>query len=68
MSSGKPYEFIMSLTDKLGKYVGKWIAVVDDKIVAEGDNAREVYEEARRRYPNRELFIMKVPREAVMLL
>jgi len=68
MAAETPYEFIMSLGDQLGKYVDKWIVVVNNKIVAEGDDAKKTYEEARKKYPDRELFIMKVPKEAVMLL
>ncbi|MGH9876227.1 MAG: DUF5678 domain-containing protein [Nitrososphaerales archaeon] len=62
------YEYIMSISDELGDYVGQWIAVVDNEIVAKGDNAKDVYEKAKAKYPEREPFIMKVPKESIMLL
>lgn len=58
----------MSISEKLGEHVGEWIAVIDDKIIAHGENFKDVYEKARKEFPDREPFIMKVPKEAVMLL
>ncbi len=62
------YEYIMSISNELGNYLGKWIAVVDNEIVASGDNAKEVYDKAKVKYPEREPFIMKIPEESIMLL
>lgn len=62
------YEYIMSISKELGNYLGQWIAVVDNEIVASGENAKEVYERTKEKYPNREPFIMKIPKETVMLL
>jgi len=62
------YDFVLSLGDKLGEYVHQWIAVVDNEIIAKGRSAKEVYDEAKRRYPNKTPFIMKVPADEVMLL
>jgi len=60
------FEYIMSISEKLE--AGKWIAVVGDKIVATSDKSKEVFDEAKRQYPDREPFIMKVPDNRVMLL
>jgi len=62
------YEYIMSISDELGNYLGQWIAVVGEEIVATGESAKEVYEKAKEKYPDREPFIMKIPKETVMLL
>ena len=62
------YEYIMSISNKLGNYLGEWIAVVDNEIVASGESAKEVYQKAKEKYPKREPFIMKIPKETVMLL
>jgi len=61
------FECLFSMRD-LGKYVGKWIAVVDENIVASGDFGKEVFEKAKQECPNREPLIMKVPVSTVMLL
>lgn len=62
------YEYVMSISDELGQHLGDWIAVVGEEIVATGSTAKEVYDKAREKYPNKEPFIMKIPKETVMLL
>ncbi len=61
------FDAIMS-TLNLAEYIGKWIALVDSEIVSIGDNGKSVFLEARKKYPDREPFIMKVPRNEIMLL
>jgi len=62
------YEYVMSISDELGQHLGDWIAVVGEEIVASGSSAKEVYDKAKEKYPNKEPFIMKIPKETVMLL
>ena len=62
------YEYVMSISDQLGQHLGEWIAVVGEEIVATGETAKEVYDKAREKYPDKEPFIMKIPKETVMLL
>jgi len=62
------YEYVMSLGDKLGEYVDQWIAVVDNKIVAKGDNAKETFKKAKECHPTKVPFIMKAPQDKVMVL
>lgn len=66
MRSG--YEFVMSERAQLGEHLGKWIAVVGDGIVASGDDVKEVYKKSKSKYPEETPLIMKIPKEAVMLL
>jgi orotidine-5'-phosphate decarboxylase len=60
------FDYVMTISEKLES--GKWIAVVGKEVVAKGDEAKAVYEEARRKFPDREPFLMKVPSEAIMLM
>jgi len=60
------FEYVMSVSKTLE--AGKWIAVVGNEIVSKGDNGKEVFEEAKRKYPDREPFVMKVPADSVMLM
>jgi len=53
---------------RLGRHPGAWVAVVGNRIVAIGETAKEVYEKALRDYPRAEPFIMKLPKDRVMLL
>lgn len=62
------YEYAMPAHEQLGKYLGEWIAVVGDEIVAFGDDAKKVYRTSKAKYPDKTPFIMKIPKETVMLL
>lgn len=61
-------EFDYMMTISKGLESGKWIALVGKEMVAKGDDAKAVYDEAKSKYPDREPFIMKVPAESVMLM
>ena len=58
----------MKLSLELAKHIGKWIAIIDNKIVAVRDSGKEVFDEVERLYPDKEPFIMKVPKNENMLL
>jgi hypothetical protein len=60
------FDYVMSQSEKLES--GKWIAVVGNDIVAQGDDAKEVFDKAKDKHPEREPFIMKVPSDSIMLL
>jgi hypothetical protein len=68
MGMSNEYEHVLSMGDELGQYVHKWIAVVNSTVVAKGDDANQVYAEAKRAHPNKIPLIMKVPADEVMLL
>lgn len=61
------FECLLSMQD-LGKYVGKWIAIVDEKVVSTGNAGKEVFKEARQKHPASTPLILKVPSSTVMLL
>jgi hypothetical protein len=48
--------------------VGVWFAIVGKRVVAKGENAKEVYRKARAAFPGEEIFIARLPRNQVMLL
>lgn len=61
----KEFEFYIK-TD-LSKYKGKYIAIVEDKVVASGENAKEVFEEAKKKFPNKRPLIAKIPGEDTLI-
>ena len=67
MATKSEFEYIMSLGNKLGEYVDEWIAVADNKIVARGPDAKEVFEKAKQ-VSSKTPLIMKVPADKVMVL
>ena len=62
------YDYLMSAQNEIKDYVGLWIAIVDEKIVAKGDSASQVLKQVREEHPDREPFVTKVPKNKVMLL
>ena len=50
----------------LSKFKGMYI--VDGQVVEHGDDPREVYERAKRRFPSKEVVLWKVPREEALIL
>jgi len=61
-------EFDALMMLDIGQHVGRWIAVVGCEIVSVGDSGKEVFLEAKKKYPDKEPFVMKVPRDEIMLL
>jgi hypothetical protein len=68
MKAPKNEARVFSMGDKLGEYVDEWIAVVDHVVVSSGKSAKEVYSDAKKQYPAKVPFVMKVPVDKVMLL
>ena len=67
MSSNKG-DYAMSMAQEMGKHAGKWISIVDDEIVAKGNNAKKVFMAAKKEYPKKTPLVIKVPTDGVMLL
>lgn len=64
--TSKEFEFYVKAD--LKEYEGKYIAIVEDQVVASGNNAKQVMEEAKRKYPDKKPFLAKIPREEVLIL
>jgi len=62
------FESVMALSKKTEKHSGEWISIVDNKIIAKGKNAKEIFDETKKKYPNKIPYIMKIPSDGVMLL
>jgi len=45
----------------LDEYVGKWVVILNKKVVASGTDIKGVLEDAKRKYPNKTPFLAKVP-------
>ena len=42
------------------QFSGKWLAIIDKKVVASGKNVGNVIKEAKKEYPKKKPFITKV--------
>lgn len=49
------------LTASLDEYVGKWVVIINKKVIESGNNIKEMLESARRKYPNTRPLLVKVP-------
>ena len=63
----KNKEFEFYLKADLSKYEGKYVAIVGDKVIASGDNAKEVFEEAKKK-TGKIPTMAKIPRAETLIL
>jgi hypothetical protein len=67
MREKNEFQCLMSMPN-LGDYLGKWIAIIGEQVIATGSDGKAVFKEAKRKFPNKEPLILKVPQDRVMLL
>ena len=60
------YNYFMRLN--LKPYSDEWIAIVNDRVVSHGRNAKAVFNQAKREYPKSNPLITKVPGKMAMIL
>jgi len=53
---------------ELDVYAGKYVAIIDNRVVASGDNAKEVWNSAKEAYPDRTPTLAKIPEEELLIL
>ena len=58
----------MIIGKEMANYAGKWVCVIDNEIVAKGNNAKNVYDTCKKKHPEKIPLVMKVPTTGVMLL
>jgi hypothetical protein len=61
----KSYDYFMKAD--LGKYEGRWVAIVDDEVVAVSENAGEVVQTAKKKYPSKRPLITKIPKHILIV-
>lgn len=49
------------------KYPGKYVAIVNNKLVAVSDSGLEVYKKAKEKYPDKEVHISYIPMDEEMV-
>lgn len=50
----------------LSKYKGKYVAILDKKVIAHGNNAKKVWEEAKKKYPKKKSYLAKIPSDETL--
>jgi hypothetical protein len=59
------YEFFLK-TD-VSSFIGEWIAICDQRIVSHGNDAKKVFEEAKKKCPKVRPLLTKVPEKDTMI-
>jgi len=50
------------------KYRGKYVAIIDNRIIASGENAKLLLESVKAKYPKKEVVLRKIPEEETLIL
>jgi hypothetical protein len=46
---------------------GKWVILMDEHVIASGDDIKKIVEEAKIKYPKRKFVLARVPEEGPMI-
>jgi len=59
------YQFYMETN--VDKYIGKWIAICEKKVISSGRDVKKVFREAKEKCGNKTPFLAKVPDKQTMI-
>jgi len=66
--TSRAFQWYVSNPEKLRKYAGKHVAIVDDKVVGVGGSAKEAYETAKKRFPKEIPLLAYIPTGETLIL
>lgn len=46
---------------------GKWVIMLDSRIIAYGENIKKLFEEATKKHPKERLVLAKIPEEGTLI-
>ena len=52
------YQFFMK--ENMDKFIGEWVAICDKKVIAHGENVKEVFSQTKKKCPNKIPLITKI--------
>ena len=67
MNTAQETNYSYYLKSDLNEYAGEWIVIAEGKIVAHGDEVKQVVEEAKRKFGDKRLLLVKVPGKETMI-
>ncbi len=50
------------------KYGERWIAIINKKVVSSGDDAKRAYNEAKKKFPEKEPLLDFIPKRRLLVL
>ncbi len=60
--------FKANIAEIMKKYEGEYVAIVNNRLVSHGKDAKKVYGEARKQHPEATVFLGQVPKKEAMVL
>jgi len=64
MVNMEAYEYLLKHSQELSeKYPGKYLAIVDDKVVTVSNSGHDAFLKAKKIYPKKEIYIAYMPTE-----
>jgi len=64
MSQEFKFYSVMNATE----YAGKWVAILGDKVIASGDDLKQVHQKAKEKSNGKEPLFVKIPKEEETLI
>ena len=61
-------KWFASFSKEMEQFRGKHVAIIGRKVVASGDSAKEVFEKARKEYPEKMPVLAFIPRREALVL
>lgn len=61
----KNYQFFMSTN--IDRYIGEWIAICNEKIIAHGKDVKKVFNESKQKCPKERPLLTRVPDKETMI-
>ncbi|NCN87086.1 succinyl-CoA synthetase subunit alpha [archaeon] len=53
--------------EKNSEIKGKWIVLLGEHIIESGDDIKEIYKNAQKKYPKSKLILARVPEEGTLI-
>tara|TARA_Y100000310_G_C20129781_1_gene555325 strand:+ start:106 stop:282 length:177 start_codon:yes stop_codon:yes gene_type:complete len=57
----------MQKQDYIDKLRGKWVVILDERIIFSGEDIKKIINQAKEKYPDKKLVLAKVPEEGTLI-
>lgn len=62
------FDTLLTASERDEEYVDQWVVIIKKKIVASGDNLKEILKKVKEEYPDEEPYIAKLPSNRIMVM
>lgn len=61
-------DFQWSNNADLSPFKGQWVAILDKKVIANGNDLKKVVKESEKKYPKKKAIITKVSKDDILVI